>query len=167
MPRDAIELLTDDHDQVKAMFEEYEDLAGDDTRDAEKLALVQQICNELTVHAEIEEELMYPAARGAIDDDDLIDEAIVEHSGVKDLIEQLGAMEPSDDKYDAKVKVLQEYVEHHVKEEEDELFPQLKKSGLDLDDLGMQLAERKEEMMTMAGSQASRAGRDERPPMRS
>lgn len=151
MASDAIELLTNDHEQVKAMFEEYEDLAGDDSRGDEKLTLVQQICGELTVHAEIEEEILYPAARSALDDDDLVDEAIVEHGGIKDLIGELQAMEPLDDKYDAKVKVLQEYVEHHVKEEEDELFPKLKKaSDFDQDDIGAQLADRKAELMAMA-----------------
>lgn len=164
MPSKAIEMLTDDHHQVKAMFEEYEDLAGDDSRDDEKLTLVQQICHELTVHAQIEEEVFYPAARKALDDEDLIDEAVVEHAGIKDLIEELKAMEPSDELFDAKVTVLKEYVEHHVKEEEEELFPKAKKaSDFDEDDIGAQLADRKEELMAMAGAGARKASEPQRP----
>lgn len=146
---DAIELLTDDHEKVKGLFEEFDGIAGDDSNLEEKAVLVQQICQELTVHMSIEEEIFYPAARSAIDDDDLLDEAIVEHSSAKDLIEQLAAMKPDDDQYDAKVTVLKEYIEHHVKEEEEDMFPKIKASGLDLDHYGEQLAERKEELMAM------------------
>lgn len=164
MPSDAIELLTDDHDQVKAMFEEYEDLSGDDSRDDEKLTLIQQICHELTVHAQIEEELFYPAARSALDDEDIVDEAVVEHAGIKELVEELQAMEPSDELFDAKVNVLKEYVEHHVKEEEEELFPKVKKaSDFDEDDVGAQLADRKEELRAMAGAGTRKPAEGQRP----
>lgn len=140
---DAIELLTDDHEKVKKMFSEFE--AATDA--AEKGAIAQLICQELIVHTAIEEQVFYPAVRAAIDDDDLIDEAIVEHDSAKELIEQLQAMTPDDDQYDAKVKVLQEYIEHHVKEEEEEMFPKVRASELDLDYYGEQLAERKEQLM--------------------
>ena len=146
---DAIELLTDDHEKVKGLFEEFDALSGDDSSLEEKGAIVQQICQELIVHTAIEEEIFYPAARAAIDDDDLLDEAIVEHASAKDLIEQLQAMTPDDDQYDAKVKVLKEYIEHHVKEEEEEMFPKIRAAELDLEHYGEQLAERKEELMAM------------------
>jgi hemerythrin superfamily protein len=160
MAKDAIELLTDDHEQVKAMFEEFDDLAGDDSRDDEKRALVQQICRALEIHERIEEEIFYPAAREALEDDDLVDEAVVEPPRIKDLVEELKAMDPLDDMYDAKVKVLVEYVEHHVQEEESELFPQLKKADLDLDELGAQLADLKEEMMPMMGAMGRKGDAD-------
>ena len=85
--------------------------------------MVRKICNELTVHAQIEEEIFYPAVRKAIDDGDLMDEALVEHAGAKELISQLEAMDPEDELYDAKVTVLGEQIDHHVKEEEGEMFP--------------------------------------------
>ena len=146
---DAIELLTDDHEKVKTLFEEFDAVAGDDSSLEEKAAIVQQICQELVVHTAIEEEIFYPAARAAIDDDDLIDEAIVEHASAKDLIEQLQAMTPDDDQYDANVTVLKEYIEHHVKEEEEEMFPKIRAAELDLEHYGEQMADRKEEMMAM------------------
>lgn len=165
MPKNAIDLLTADHHKVKAIFEEYDEISGDDDRDEEKLTLVQQICHELTVHAQIEEELLYPVARSALDDEELVDEAVVEHAGIKDLIEELQAMEPSADLFDAKVKVLKEYVEHHVKEEEDELFPKLKRaSDYDDEEVGAQLADRKEELVAMSGAAARKAGERQQPP---
>lgn len=123
---DAIALLTADHHAVKAMFKQYASLK-DRGSSKEKQALVQQICSALTVHAQIEEEIFYPAVREAIDDDDLMDEAEVEHEGAKALIAQLESARPSDDHYDAKVKVLGELVDHHVKEEEKQMFPEAKK----------------------------------------
>jgi hemerythrin-like domain-containing protein len=141
----AIELLKEDHREVQAFFEKYEQMEGD----AEKEALALKICLALQVHAQIEEEIFYPAARDAVssDDEDLLDEAEVEHAGIKTLVAQLEDAEPDDDLYDAKVKVLTEYVKHHVKEEEGELFPKVKRTDLDLDQLGAELFERKNELM--------------------
>jgi hemerythrin-like domain-containing protein len=137
---DAIELLKADHKKVKKMFKDYEKMK-DEADAAEKQALAEEICTELSLHAEVEEELFYPAAREAIEEEDLIDEAAVEHASAKDLIAQIRDGDPSDPMYDAKVKVLGEYIEHHVQEEEQELFPQVKKSKqLDLDALGEELA---------------------------
>lgn len=140
---DAIELLIDDHEKVKKMFTDFE--AATDAE--EKGAIAQLICQELIVHTAIEEQVFYPAVRAAIDDDDLVDEAIVEHDSAKELIGQLQSMTPDDEQYDAKVKVLKEYIEHHVKEEEEEMFPQVRASELDLDYYGEQLMERKEQLM--------------------
>ena len=139
----AITMLTDDHKKVKKLFKDFEKMKekGDA---ADKDALVEQICAELTVHAEIEEEVFYPAAREAIDDDDMMNEAEVEHASAKDLIEQLQAIDSSDPTYDAKVTVLGEYVNHHIEEEEKEMFPKVKKAKLDLDAIGEQLAMLKE-----------------------
>jgi hemerythrin-like domain-containing protein len=105
-----------------------------------------QICEELTVHAQIEEEIFYPAAREAISDDDMLNEAEVEHATAKDLIAQIQEMSGDDEMYDAKVKVLSEYINHHVEEEEGEMFPKAKKAKMDLEGLGVQLLERKEEL---------------------
>ena len=124
------------------MFDKFEKART--SKQKEKLA--QEICHELTVHALIEEEIFYPACREAIKDDDLMDEATVEHQTAKDLIAQIEHSSPSDEMYDAKVKVLGEYIKHHVKEEQDEMFPKAKKAKLDLADLGEQMRARKEEL---------------------
>lgn len=142
---DAIELLTQDHEEVKAMFEKYEALSDRSTTSKRKLAL--EICLALTRHATAEEEIFYPAVRDAgSDTEDLVDEATVEHASAKELIAQIIAMDPSDDLYDAKVKVLSEQIEHHVEEEEGEMFPKARKAKLDLMALGEAIAARKEEV---------------------
>ena len=142
---DAIELLTEDHENVKAMFEQYEGLG--ERAMASKKKLATQICTELTKHATAEEEIFYPAVRAAgKEQEDLVDEATVEHASAKDLIAQIMAMEASEELFDAKVKVLSEMIEHHVKEEEEEMFPKARKAGLDLAMLGQQIAERKAEI---------------------
>jgi hemerythrin superfamily protein len=143
-PKDAITLLTEDHEHVKALFEQYETLGDRAMVSKQKLAL--QICEELTKHATAEEEIFYPAVRAAIKEEDLVDEAVVEHASAKDLIAQIIAMEASDDLYDAKVKVLSELIDHHVKEEESEMFPKARKAKLELDELGAAIAARKEEV---------------------
>lgn len=144
---DAVQLLTADHKEVKDMFAQYQKLVDAEKGDDEKEALARQICLMLTVHATIEEEIFYPAARDALSEEDLLDEAEVEHASAKDLIAQIEAASPAEPLYDAKVKVLGEYIEHHVKEEEGELFPKVKKSKVDLDALGEQLAARKGELL--------------------
>ena len=144
---DAITLLTTDHAKVKKLFKEFESLKEGDGSDADKSALVTQICNELKVHAEIEEEIFYPAVRKAIEDGDLMDEALVEHAGAKELIAQLEDMSPDDELYDAKVTVLGEQIQHHVKEEEGEMFPKARKAKVDGEALGVQMTERKAELM--------------------
>jgi hemerythrin-like domain-containing protein len=146
-PTDAIELLIDDHKKVKKLFKEFEKLAKQDNTDA-KVEIAMQICEELTIHASIEEEIFYPAARRAIKDDDMLNEAVVEHATAKDLIAQIQEMEGDDDMYDAKVKVLSEYINHHVEEEEGEMFPKARKAKMDLEGIGAQLLERKEELMS-------------------
>jgi hemerythrin superfamily protein len=147
---DAIALLTADHKEVKALFTEYEKLCKAEAEDSEKEAVAEQICEALKVHATIEEELLYPAARELLDEADLVDEAEVEHASAKDLIAQIEGMRADEDLYDAKVTVLGEYIEHHVKEEEKELFPKLKKAGLDTKELGVLLAARKEQLLSGA-----------------
>jgi len=147
---DAIALLKDDHQRVKAMFERFERTRGD----AQKERLAGQICDELKVHAQIEEEIFYPAVREAIDDEDLMNEAQVEHDSAKELIAQIEAGTASDDRYDALVKVLGEYVMHHVKEEEREMFKQARAADLDLAEIGEQLRERKR--VLVSGSPAER-----------
>ena len=148
---DAFALLTADHRTVKGLFKEFEKLSKQDDSNEEKAQLVRQICNELTVHAQVEEEIFYPALREAIDDEDLMDEADIEHASAKDLIAQLEGMEPGDDHYDARVTVLGEYVDHHVKEEEGEMFSKARKADVDAAELGAQIAERKEALKAELG----------------
>lgn len=142
--KDAISLLINDHNEVKALFKKFESLG--DRAMVSKKEIANSICLALTVHAQIEEEIFYPKVGKAIKDSDLMDEALVEHASAKDLIAQILSMDPGDDLYDAKVKVLSEQIEHHVKEEEEEMFPKVKKSGVDLVALGQELADRKEEL---------------------
>jgi hemerythrin superfamily protein len=145
--QDAIKLLKADHDEVEALFAQYEKQKKKDG--SERPELIEKICMALTVHARIEEEILYPAARNALeaDGEDLLDEAEVEHASIKSLVEQLEVMSWDDELRDAKVKVLSEYVKHHVKEEETEMFPKIRKTDLDLEALGTELAERKAELM--------------------
>ena len=140
----AITLLKKDHREVAGWFEEYEQLEGE----AEKLALFNKIALALKVHTRIEEEIFYPEERGDVEDD-MMDEAYVEHDGAKKLIAEIEAMKPSEQYYDAKVKVLGEYIAHHVKEEEQPggMFSQAKKGDEDLDAMGERMAARKEELM--------------------
>jgi hypothetical protein len=148
----AITLLKEDHREVAAWFEEYEQLE----QEAEKLALFNQIALALKVHTQIEEEILYPEERGDVEDD-MLDEAYVEHDGAKKLIAEIEAMKPSDDFYDAKVKVLGEYIAHHVKEEEQPggIFAQAKKGDEDLNEMGQRLQARKEELMAELGAKPS------------
>lgn len=148
---DAIAMLTADHKKVKGLFSRFEKLMEQDDATDEKADLVAQICDALTVHAEVEEEIFYPAVREAIDDDDLMDEADVEHAGARDLIAQLEAMQPGDELYDARVVVLGEQIDHHVKEEEGEMFPQVRKAKVDTVALGEQMLERKLAIMAEMG----------------
>lgn len=146
--QDAIALLTADHREVAEMFEQFEQLGDRATTSKEKLK--DKICKALIAHTTIEEEIFYPAVRAANveEGEDMVDEAVVEHAAAKDLIQQLQEMQPDDELYDAKVKVLSEQIEHHVKEEEKEMFPKVKKSGLDLLALGQEMAMRKQELMS-------------------
>ena len=141
--QDAVQLLRADHRKVQDLFDQFEK-ARDDSR---KSALAQEICNELKVHTQVEEEIFYPAAREALKDQDLLDEAEVEHASAKALIAQIEQSRPGEEMFDAKVTVLGEYIKHHVKEEHTELFPKLKKTKIDLKSLGQQLADRKEALM--------------------
>jgi len=142
--KDAVALLKEDHRTVEDLFSQFEKASGE----GRKQKLATQICLELSVHAKIEEEIFYPACEGKVEED-LLKEAYVEHDGAKLLIAEILAGEPSDEFYDAKVTVLQEQIEHHVKEEEQRLeglFAQARKADLDMDALGEQLAVRKQEL---------------------
>ena len=150
--QDAIAMLTADHKKVKGLFDDFEKLKSEEDAGEDKAALVMQICQELTVHARLEEEIFYPAVRDAIDDEDLMDEAEVEHAGAKDLIAQLEEMDPDEDLYDAKVTVLGEQIVHHVKEEEGDMFVKAKKSKLDTEALGEQMLNRKSELLATMDS---------------
>ncbi|MEO6744818.1 MAG: hemerythrin domain-containing protein [Caldimonas sp.] len=146
---DAITLLTNDHAEVNELFEQYKALAEDaGSMTTDKQSLAEEICTMLTVHAAIEEEIFYPAVRDALDDTKLLDEAEVEHQAAKDLIAQIQDSDPGDSLYDARVNVLGEYVNHHVQEEEGELFPQVRDAELDLESLGAEMSARQEELLS-------------------
>jgi hemerythrin superfamily protein len=146
---DAVKLLKQDHREVEDLFEQFEDADTD-----EQGEIAERVCQMLTVHATIEEEILYPAAKEAFEaeeDDDLVNEAEVEHATAKDLIAKIEGMTPQDESFKATVKVLSEYIKHHVKEEETEMFPKLKGTEVDLKDLGAQLYQRKMELMEELG----------------
>jgi len=138
----ALELLEADHRTVEELFSQFED----ETSDAAKRDIAGAICVALKIHARLEEELFYPAIAKVLEDTSLVDEALVEHASAKDLIAQIEAGAPGEALFDARVKVLGEYVDHHVTEEEDEIFPQCRSANLDLDALGAAMASRRQEL---------------------
>lgn len=144
---DALELLTADHEDVKVLFADYEELVSDGASAADRALLAREICCALIAHTTAEEEIFYPAARAAIDEPELLDQAEVEHGSAKALIAQIQRMNPSDEQYDALVMQLQEAIDQHVHEEENDLFPRVQESDMDLQALGEQIAQRKEEVL--------------------
>lgn len=136
-------MLRADHKRVNELFAQYEKARAAGT----KKKIVSQICSELSVHAEVEEEIFYPAVKKALKDKELVPEATVEHATLKDLIAQVKSVEPDGEIFDARIKVLSEYVKHHVKEEQNEMFPKAKKTALDMKALGEQMASRKQELL--------------------
>jgi hemerythrin superfamily protein len=142
---DAIAVLTDDHNRVRGLFRYFAQLEGDGPTTA-RMNVVEDICKELVIHSTIEEELFYPVARTAIEPAELINEAEVEHSTTKYLIQQLLPTNKDDARFCAKVRVLREYVKHHLDEEEKDIFPKVKKAKLDLSALGQQLRDRRDEL---------------------
>lgn len=145
--KDAVAFLKQDHRTVEDLFKQFEEASDGRTRSS----IMRKIAQALMVHTQIEEEIFYPAARQEMGDHDLLNEAKVEHDSVKRLIADIENMRPSDQLYKAKVTVLKEYVKHHVKEEERELFPEVKKTGLDLQAMGEELASRHQELMRGGG----------------
>ena len=143
--KDALTLLRADHKHVSSLFDAYEGARST----KRKLELAKEICSELKVHTTIEEEIFYPALRRVKGVDDMLDEANVEHAGAKHLLGEIERSSPGDDYYDARIKVLSEYIRHHVKEEQDEIFPKAKKSNINLQALGEQLAQRKMELKSL------------------
>lgn len=149
--KDACDFLDADHKAVKKLFTEYEELAEARGSSGEKKRqLAERICREVTVHAQLEEEIFYPAVRKALKEDLMMDEADVEHASAKELIAQIQDMTPGDTLYDAKVMVLGEYIDHHVKEERNEMFPKARTSKVDLVKMRATLQGRKEELMADA-----------------
>lgn len=151
---DAVDLLDADHIAVKKLFTQFKKLSETEAPAEERKALADRICRELTVHADIEEQIFYPAAREAIGDDALLNEAEVEHASAKDLIVQISAMEADEALFDAKVIVLGEYIDHHVEEEREEMFTKARKSGMDLKGMVADLKALKEELLANVGVSA-------------
>lgn len=141
---DAIDMLKQDHDKVERAFKEFEKMDRQDAAACRRL--VETVCADLRIHTTLEEEVFYPAVREAIGDDDLMNEAAVEHETARMLIDQLENMEADDPNYFATFTVLGEYVKHHVKEEQGEMFPAAKKAKLDLAALGERMRARREEL---------------------
>lgn len=144
--KDAIDLLTKEHKEAKALFSQFERLT--DRSKASKKKIADEVCEALLLHTELEEEIFYPAVRKAIADDDLMDEALVEHAAAKELITEIQQMDPDDELYDARVKVLSEQIEHHVQEEEGDMFTQVRKTNLDLVKLGKEMESYKDNLQT-------------------
>jgi hemerythrin superfamily protein len=138
-----------DHRKVEDLFERYD--SEKDGDEGTRREIAQQICNELTVHAQVEEEFLYPWLRENLDDEELVEEAQVEHNTAKDLIAQIESADAVDAAFNAKVKVLAEYIKHHVKEEENEIFPEVRDKKDELDEIGQQIAARKGELMEELG----------------
>lgn len=149
--QDATTILRADHKVVSALFTQYKKARSM----AEKKEIVAQICMELKVHAQIEEEIFYPAVKSALKDKTLIPEATVEHATLKSLLAQVENVDPAGEMFDAKIKVLSEYVQHHVEEEQNEIFPKAKAAKMDMMELGAQLAERKAELLAEGMDQGS------------
>ena len=136
-------MLRADHKHVSALFELY----GAARSPAKQKDIVASICTELSVHAQAEEEIFYPAVKQALKDHELVPEASVEHATLKDLVSQVKGIKPDGEMFDAKIKVLAEYVKHHVKEEQDEMFPKARETSHDMVALGAKMAARKEELL--------------------
>ena len=147
----AIELLMSDHRKVEDLFERYDQEKESDEGTRREIA--QKICAELTIHAQVEEELFYPWLRENLEDDEMemLEEAQVEHQTAKDLIAQIEAATEIDEVYNAKVKVLGEYIKHHVQEEENEIFPEVRSEQEELDELGQEMSARKGELQEEMG----------------
>lgn len=141
--KDAIQLLKADHREVEKLFGQFTKARAE----GRKMQLAQKICMELMVHTQLEEELVYPISRDFLKDDEIVNEAVVEHQAAKDLIGQIRGMDAADQMFDAKMQVLQEQIEHHVEEEEKEYFPKLKKTDMDLKAIGQQITMRRKELM--------------------
>ena len=146
-PKDAIAMLKADHKKVSGLFADFEKARAA----SKKKALVAEICQELTIHTTLEEEIFYPAVQTALKDHELVPEANVEHGSVKDLIAQVEGVEPDGDMYDARVKVMGEFVKHHVKEEQNEMFPKAQKTRVDMVELGQRMMARKQELLAELG----------------
>ena len=145
----ALELLKSDHRKVEDLFSQFEEMK--EQEDDSRVAVAQRICAELTIHAQVEEELFYPWLRENLDETEMVAEAEVEHTTAKQLIAEIQPAAAPDENYDAKVKVLNEYIKHHVKEEEEEIFPEVASEKEELDELGQEMAARKAELMEEMG----------------
>lgn len=154
--QDAIGLLEADHDKLLALFDQFEDIKQSHAHQ-EKQAIVADACHALSVHMAVEEGVFYPAVRGAVDNDDLMNEALVEHDGAQSLIHDLERMDAGDEMFNAKFTVLAENVRHHVKEERDEMFPRVRATTIDLKALGQKMLARREQLMKSNGSAAPKA----------
>lgn len=146
-PQDAIAMLIADHRMVNDLFKRFEKLQGSDDDEQTRSDLAAQACSALKVHMQIEDELFYPAAREALGESPLMNEAEVEHENARQLIDQLETMAPGDKLYDAKVTVLGELIEHHVREEETEMFPKLRRAHMETKALGAEMLQRQTELM--------------------
>jgi hemerythrin-like domain-containing protein len=148
---DAVSLLISDHEELRQLFLDYAGLVEAGASDEEKEVLVEEICNQLSVHSSLEEDLFYPAARDALADIALLNKAESDHQRLAEMIVELQSMDASDEQYDDRVMVLEETFEEHIDEEENEMFPQLADSAMDLEQLGEQMSARKDELQNEVG----------------
>lgn len=155
---DAIAMLLADHQKVKQLFREFDQIRAQRDEADLKAELVEQLCEQITVHSKLEEEIFYPALRAAINDDELMDEAEAAHASVSDLIHQIEALEPDDEQVDATVTVLREQLEQHISDEESNLFPKARQAGLDLDTLHGEMTDLKQELEGDSGPRPAPGG---------
>ncbi|MFL6697030.1 MAG: hemerythrin domain-containing protein [Vitreoscilla sp.] len=145
---DAVDLLANDHDEIAELFDRYEALAADGAPAEERRELAEELCTLLLVHSAIKEEIFYPAAREVLDEEYLIDEAMVAQDGARSLIDDIQAGDPTEPRYDAQVRILHELLTQHFEEERTELFPRVRKTSLDLEEIGAEMAARQEVLMS-------------------
>ena len=145
---DAVDLLTSDHDEIAELFDRYEALAADGAPAEERRELAEELCTLLLVHVTLKEEIFYPAARDVLDEEYLIDEAMVAQDGARSLIDDIQAGDPTEPRYDAQVRILHELLMQHFEEERTELFPRVRKTSLDLEDIGAEMAARQEVLLS-------------------
>lgn len=154
-PNHALAVLAADHDAVQQLLTEFDELAREGASAGPRGALARRICAALTAHAMAEEEIFYPAAREALQDDELIDAALAEHDGVRALVEHIGTLDAGDEGFDAMLMLLARAVAAHVRQEEGELFPRLQAAGLDMESLGVQIIRWRDETLSLLLAEAS------------
>ncbi len=155
---DALDLLATDRDEIAELFDRYERLASDEASASERRTAAEEICTLLLVHAAIKEEIFYPAVRLVLDDETLVDEALVALESVRALVDDVQSGDPTEPSYDRQLQVLHELVAQHFDEERSDIFPRVRRTALDLEELGGEIAARQEELLLADTDELADAG---------